>query len=125
MPWARAISAISGSSVSATSPASRPVRDGGGTDGAVADGLNPVVQRILEQLGLLEGGMQLHFQKGRLDAAQRQHKFQLGNGHVGHADVPCKPRAGQLFALGPYFMNSCTRKGRESGFLASPEQPGA
>ena len=29
-----------------------PFGTGGGTDGAVADGLNPVVQRILEQLGL-------------------------------------------------------------------------
>ena len=81
----------------------RPVafRPGRGTDGTIAHRKDIVRLCVIKQLRLLEAGMQLHLQSRGLDAAQRQDRLQLGDRHVGHADVSYFSLVHQLLALSP------------------------
>ena len=55
----------------------------------------------LKQFFLLKTGVKFHFKRRRLNAAKGQDRLQLGYGHIGHADVACKPFVHQFFHLTP------------------------
>ena len=54
---------------------------------AEGDGQDVVGHDVLEEFGLLEVGVHLHLVGRRLDAGIAQQQAQLGDGHVGGADV--------------------------------------
>ncbi len=68
-----------------------------GAQGAVADGDDAVGGDEIEELRLLEVRVQFHLVAGRLDRGIAQDQFELGDGHVGRADVANEVLGEELF----------------------------
>ena len=83
----------------------------GGTQRAEADDLDAALHAIVVERLLLEGGMKLHFNHGGLDSAQRQHRLELRNGHVGHADALDQAHVHQTLHLPPGGHEAIDREG--------------
>ena len=77
------------------------LRASGRTDGAVGDGLDSVGAHELEQFGLLQVRVHLHFVDGGLDARVGEQQFELGDGHVAGADVAHQAEVHQFLHLPP------------------------
>ena len=67
--------------------------------GHISHRLNAVCHQIIKQFLLLEAGMHLDLTGCRFDFHQRKHCLQLGNGHIGDADVADQSFLHQRFAL--------------------------
>ena len=78
-------------------------------NGAVTDGLHPVVEHELEQARLLEVRVHLHLVDRGLNAGVPQNELQLGDGHVRGADVPHQAHVHQL--LPSCARSSCSSRG--------------
>ena len=73
----------------------------GGADRAIGNGLDAMAAHEVEQLGLLQVRVHLHFVDGGLDARVGQQQLKLGDGHVAGPDVAHQSQIHKLFHLPP------------------------
>ena len=92
-----------------------PLRAARGAQRTIADRLNSAVDHEAEQVRLLEMRVKLHLVRRRLDARLAKKKRELGDGHIGRADVPDELLVDQSLHRAPGPHEVCVNVGLRVG----------